>query len=704
MSNSADLERFLPDGDEAGTPPSDRRFRPDVQGLRALAVTLVVLYHAKAPLLTGGFVGVDVFFVISGFVITGVLVRERTATDKTSLRDFYARRARRILPAASLVIVVTVLATYHLQGFLRGDEVAIDGRWAAVFLSNFHEIAVGNDYLGGLGTPSPLLHFWSLAVEEQFYLVFPLLFLVVASLVRLRHRSRALLITVSVVVASSFVWSIIETHLAPVNAFYSPLTRAWELGVGSLVALGGPLLRRIPPMAAAAVTWCGLAAIGLAAIVINATTPFPGAWAAVPVLGCAAVIAGGMATPPMGAEMILKLRPVLFIGAISYSLYLWHFPLLVLAQEQHQRPLRFTERALLILASIVLAWLTAHFLENPIRHSKVLRRAAWRSVVLGLVMIVATLGVLSVLIAAHPGGGSARVAGPASASLATLTRQIEAASQASKAPSSFEPPLVSIPSETLHGPNIPDRCVSIIKELGSDPCVLGDPSAPRTMVLLGDSQAMMWSTSFETLSKNEHWRFVLLGKDGCPPWLTPNLAGSAGEPCTAFHRYSAKVIDALHPSLVVITGAEAPELPASYDAAGLTRLLDELDGHVGRAMVLGTIPWSPAGLKGLSPPECIAEHAENLATCNLSVAAVDATYGDFDRSLTDAADAHGALVAPVRSLFCTTTLCPVIVAHRVVYQDRVHMTWQYASYITPALTTVLARPLLQVPSTDPSGS
>ena len=263
MTGSTQIERLLPDGDEAGTPPQDRPFRPDVQGLRAVAVLLVVLYHAKAPILTGGFVGVDVFFVISGFVITGVLLRERTATEATSLTSFYARRARRILPAASLVIVVTVIATYFLQGFLRGDEVAVDGRWAAVFLANFHEIAVGNNYLGAMGTPTPLLHYWSLAVEEQFYLVYPLLFAVIAGVAGLRRRRGALLVALLVVVVVSFAWSVIETSSSPVTAFYSPLTRAWELAMGGVVALLGPSFRRLPSPVAAIVSWLGLAAIGM---------------------------------------------------------------------------------------------------------------------------------------------------------------------------------------------------------------------------------------------------------------------------------------------------------------------------------------------------------------------------------------------------------------------------------------------------------
>src|SRR5580704_4136136 len=175
-------DRLQPSGDESGTAPGDRSFRPDVQGLRAVAVLLVVLYHANVPDLTGGFVGVDVFFVISGFVITGLLLRERHSTGPTSLFSFYARRCRRILPAATLVVVVTVIAAYVFLGVVAGSGTADDGRWAAAFLANVHFERVGTNYLLSQQLPSPLQNFWSLSVEEQFYLVYPTLFLVVARL------------------------------------------------------------------------------------------------------------------------------------------------------------------------------------------------------------------------------------------------------------------------------------------------------------------------------------------------------------------------------------------------------------------------------------------------------------------------------------------------------------------------------------------
>ena len=209
-------------GDEAGTPPGDRRFRPDVQGLRAVAVVLVVLFHANIPGLRGGYVGVDVFYVISGFVITGVLLRERTQAGSTSLLHFYTRRIRRILPAASLVIIASVVAAYGFLGSESGNQNAIDARWASVFLVNVHFAATGTNYLASQMPPSVLQNYWSLAVEEQFYLVYPAIFLVVAGIALRSSLRRRIAWVLGVAIVASFVWSIVQTSNNPTAAFFSP--------------------------------------------------------------------------------------------------------------------------------------------------------------------------------------------------------------------------------------------------------------------------------------------------------------------------------------------------------------------------------------------------------------------------------------------------------------------------------------------------
>ena len=381
-------------GGEAGTPPGDRRFRPDVQGLRAVAIALVVLFHANVPGLKGGYVGVDVFFVISGFVITGLLLRERETSGRTSLRSFYGRRARRIIPMASLVIIVTVIVSYHSLGTLVGHETALDGAWAAVFLANFHFAANGTNYLSSQLPPSLLQNYWSLAVEEQFYVVYPAIFLVVAGLALRMSLRRRLVCVLSTAIVLSLVWSVIQTANNPTGAFFSPLTRVWELALGSLVAVSTVKLSRLPEPIATALSWLGLGMILLAAVVFSAATPYPGWRVALPVCGTALVIAAGTVRPSLGAERLLGLRPFLWIGLISFSLYLWHWPILeIAAQRRGVATLPAWDDVLLLVGAGILATLTYRFIENPVRHAKFLVRRKWASLIMGLCLIVATLAV-----------------------------------------------------------------------------------------------------------------------------------------------------------------------------------------------------------------------------------------------------------------------------------------------------------------------
>jgi peptidoglycan/LPS O-acetylase OafA/YrhL len=387
------VDRYTARGDEAGTAPGDRLFRPDVQGLRAVAILLVVLYHAGIPGIGGGYVGVDVFFVISGFVITGVLLREREARGRTSLLNFYGRRARRIIPAASLVIIVTVVAAYHYLGPLTGHETAVDGRWAALFLANFH-FATETNYLASQRLPSALQNYWSLAVEEQFYIVYPTIFLITARFARGMSLRARLVIVLLAVITASYAFSIVFTSANAPSAFFSPLTRAWELALGGLIAVAGQSLRRLPPSFAALISWLGLGAIVVASTTLTSASVYPGSLVAIPVLGAGLVIAGGAAQPAWGVECLLRQRPFQLLGLISYSLYLWHWPILIVAtQSRGATSLPVWDNVLLLLFATLIAIVTYRFLENPARHWTFLRQRRWASLVMGLSLIVTTLAV-----------------------------------------------------------------------------------------------------------------------------------------------------------------------------------------------------------------------------------------------------------------------------------------------------------------------
>jgi peptidoglycan/LPS O-acetylase OafA/YrhL len=369
----------------------DRRFRPDVEGLRAVAVGTVVLYHGGIPGLGGGFVGVDVFFVISGFVITRLLLGQVERSGRPRFAEFYARRARRILPAAAFVALVAAFFSYRYLGFVRGNLISDDMRWVAVFLGNVHFAAAGTNYFQAEIPPSTLQNYWSLAVEEQFYLIYPALLFALAY-VRGRTPVRVrLFVAGAAIFAVSYAWSIVYTRHNPAAAYFSLSTRAWELALGGMVAAGTQMWRRIPPAAAAAIAWVGMALIVAATVGLSASTPYPGSIALLPVAGSALVILGGVAAPRRGPEMILGTAPFRWIGKLSFSIYLWHWPIVMTVEENRLHEISVAHRLILIALSVVASVVTFYGLEDPIRRSGFLSRRPVRSLLVGAAIIVTML-------------------------------------------------------------------------------------------------------------------------------------------------------------------------------------------------------------------------------------------------------------------------------------------------------------------------
>ena len=683
------------DVEDAGTPPSDRAFRPDIQGLRAVAVGLVVLYHfgGSTQLFPGGFIGVDVFFVISGFVITGLLLRERTRHRAGVLLDFSARRARRIIPAVTLVILVTVLATYHWLGALRGNEVAGDGRWSAVFLANVHFISQGTNYFQALVPPSPLLHLWSLAVEEQFYLAFPLVFLLLVGLAPRGRWRRGLVAGLAAIIVASFALSVVQTSGDPTVAYFSPFTRAWELTTGALLAVLAPRLGRLSPTAGAAMSWIGLLVILGGALSLGAATPFPGSAALVPVLGAGLVLVGGLvAAPRRGAELVLGSWIGLRGGEISYSLYLWHFPVIIIAEQQISARLHLTTRAGLLVLSIALAVASTFLLENPIRHATALRRSRSLSLGIGAALIALVLAVCSVLLAGHSATRtSGRVPGPTHPGLGRLAAEITEAARSTSLPDPMVPPLLDVPATPLHPPTIPDRCIADSAATPWVPlCTFGDPAARRTLVLMGDSQANAWSGAVLEVAKAEHLRLVIVAMNGCQPWYLDSGSSAGERSCAAFRRRSLARVASVHPSAILLAGNKSHGFTSAQNAAGLSRLLEALAPIGAHVTVLGPVPWFAGEYVGPPPAECAARFGDDLGRCSLSTSTLRRSFGDFDVAMRTTAERRGASYLEVDRLFCTTTTCPVAIGHRFVYQDRVHMTWQYSSHIGRALDALLA--------------
>lgn len=402
VTTDASSERILPSGDAAGAPPGDRPFRPDVEGLRALAVALAVLYHSDLAHMRGGYVGIEVFFVVSGFVITGMLLRERSMTGRIALADFYGRRARRILPASTFVLVATVVMSYAWLGFLRGDAIVSDAKAAILYVANFHFISNGTNYINSQQPPSPLQNYWSLSVEEQFYLLFPTLVILVGFIgKRINFRLR-LGVFLTLGIAASLAWSIIETHSNGTAAYFSPLTRAWELALGCLLAVCSGYLARIPRRIAAPATWLGVAGIIAGGLIYNNQTQYPGLPSLLPVACTAVVIAGGTAAPGVGAERLLGWKPMRRLGQLSYPLYLWSWPLQMLFSQHYAKNLSAVTRIGIIILALVLADITYSLLENPIRHARILARNRWLSIGTGLALTGSSLLIVVVERHMHP--------------------------------------------------------------------------------------------------------------------------------------------------------------------------------------------------------------------------------------------------------------------------------------------------------------
>ncbi|HEV3267541.1 MAG TPA: acyltransferase [Acidimicrobiales bacterium] len=362
-------------------------FRPDIQGLRAVAVVLVVLVHAAVPGLEGGYVGVDIFFVISGFVITGLLLRQPSRSIRQNLAYFYARRIRRIVPAATLTLVVTVVAAYLLLGVNFESQLLGDVRWASMFAANFRLINTGSNYFIPGVAPSLVTHYWSLAVEEQFYLFYPLVVFSLTWITPRRYRELALAVFLIAAIVVSGWWSFHLTPLNAVQAYYSPFTRFWELALGGLVAVIPAAWARRSPRWNSALAVVAVIVLGTAVWRLNANSAFPGVLAWWPCAASAVLLWTGQASVKGAPASWLSWRPLRYVGDISYSLYLWHYPWLMLPLQLVHPLSSPMARVIEVAGATACAVLSYHFVENPIRHSRRLSRDGWSTALLLLICV-----------------------------------------------------------------------------------------------------------------------------------------------------------------------------------------------------------------------------------------------------------------------------------------------------------------------------
>ncbi|MGI5243878.1 acyltransferase family protein [Dactylosporangium sp. CA-139066] len=682
----------------ADSPDSASRFRPDIEGLRAVAVVLVVLYHAGVTVFGGGYVGVDVFFVISGFLITTQLYGELQTRHTISVSRFYARRATRLLPASTTVLVATLVAAYCWLPPTRFPSTALDALTSTFYGINWRLAAEGVDYLNAGAPPSPLQHFWSLAVEEQFYLVWPLL-LLASSLAWRWRRTRlsrsAIVLTLLAAGGLSLYGSVTQTRDAAPWAYFGAHTRAWELALGALIAILAPALARLPAAIAAGLTWLGLAAVVAAALLFTDKTPFPGYAAALPVGGAGLIIAGGCAAAAGGVVAVLRLAPLQWLGKLSYSWYLWHWPILVIAPAALHRDASLGLNLTLAGASLAVAAGSYFLVENPVRSRKGLKTRPVRGISLGLALSLCAAALAYGGGRLTPGLGTG---GPATDTAAVMAAASDPAGQLTKLiadstgtdalPSNLTPTLAAVAKDS---PAVyAAGCHLSFTATKNPECAYGDPASPTTVALVGDSHAAQWFPAFERIARQRHWRLVVHTKSACPAasvLVYQSALNRAYNECVQWRDQTLEAVRAAKPAMVVLTsnGTDTGGLvdnPADPDKAWTDAWIASLrkvkqDGT--KLVVLSDTPYPKANV-----PDCVSEHTGDVGEC-VRGADTALVLPKRRQMVAAAAAAEGATVIDPTAWFCTAKTCPVVVGNILVYRDDSHMTTTYASVLAPVL-------------------
>jgi peptidoglycan/LPS O-acetylase OafA/YrhL len=714
-------------------------FRPDIEGLRGIAVTLVVLFHAgllsqASTQLTGGFIGVDLFFVVSGFLITGLLVRERERTGKISFSRFYARRVRRILPAAAVVLLITIPLANGLTTLVDRSSVMEDGASAALSIANIR-FAITTDYFNPVSY-SPFLHFWSLGVEEQFYFVWPAILAIVAW----KFPRAGAAVALTVIAVASFAASVIITDSSPSTAFYMLPTRAWQLAAGGLLAVGSGSLDRLPAALKGAYRqllafagWAALAALITAAWVIDSTTTlYPGLVAIVPTIAGVLLIASGMERT--GPGVVLRLLPIRFLGKISYSLYLWHWPMLILGglflNGQLWQPLSQTQAVVLALLSIPVATASWLLVEEPFRRGIIPLPRPSRVVAAGVavMLIVAMVGTNFDFSAQS---ALASLNGPTD----TSTPEATATDTAIPATPTPTPSLVSLPPGDTPTPTpqytpalaptlVPGTPSSYAVTSALSPslgraatdyeapwhsgclgfssattpstskCVYGNPNGTYTVALVGDSHASALFPGVNLVARAHGWKLTAYLKIDCP-FLDMGVDIALPLPrrpypsCSTWNGNVVSKLKQSPPDLVIVSmsrwiwPANGGSDVVSRDISALTRQIQKLPPS--SKVVIIQDPPLPTYEK---VPDCLSAHLTDYRKCAITRSrAVGSNMGAREKG---AAKATGAGLIDLTSAVCPGTgNCPVVINNMIVWRDEHHLTATFSASLAPAIDAQL---------------
>jgi peptidoglycan/LPS O-acetylase OafA/YrhL len=673
------------------------RIRRDIEGLRAVATFLVLPYHAGLMLFPGGFVGVDVFFVISGFVITGQLIKEVDRDGTVNLLGFYARRAKRLLPAAAVVLVATAVMTWLWVPKIRWETTGGDIVASALYFVNWRLADRSVDYLAEDVTPSAVQHYWSLSVEEQFYFVWPLLLLgavLLAAKLGINRRS-ALLAGLAAVAVPSLLWAGHQAVASPETAYFATTTRMWEFTVGAFVAILAARLDRMPRALAIVLTWAGLAMILVSGRVFTADLTWPGYYALLPTIGAGLLIAGGVAAGERGPVRILGNRFMLFIGYLTYSLYLWHWPLLIVARE-HFGGISLAAGLAIVVATIVPAWLTFQLVENPLRSSQFVSRharvalslggnATLVGVAAGLALVVALSTSVSTLPAGSAQGAAALSASPTHDPAGRAVKQISGGITPDPLQATKDVP-------DLYA----DGCQVAVTSSEPTSCEYGSADARTTIAVVGDSKAAQWVPAFQVLARQNDWRIVTFTKSACQfATVETSLEGEVYQTC---RDWTDNVLEKLtgpdKPDVVVtagqrdqgVVGGSDGDLELSEDAmrSAMVDTWTRLEDAGVRVVVLADTPQT-----GSDVYACVAEHPDDLTACTYDRQhGIDASGAPVQGA---AAKEAGVPFVDLVDFICPSSQCPPVIGNVLIYRQGSHLTRTYVETLAPRLEAELAR-------------
>ena len=664
-------------------PAPARRFRPDIEGLRALAIIVVVAFHAGVPGVTGGYIGVDVFFAISGFVITSMLVDELERTGTLSLRAFFARRVRRLLPMATLVLLAVAVGMQFFTPPVFRPTVRFDALSAAFYYSNWQFALESVNYLTLGGAQNPVLHYWSLSVEEQFYLAWPLLLLLAVRWRKGRSPASVRMrcgVTLAVVGITSLVYSVFETAAQPAIAYFETTTRVWEFAAGAGVALAVPRLVRLPRAASAVAGMLGLGLLAASVVVNGPMTEFPGTAALLPIGGAVLVLLAGAPAGTNAAGALLSLAPLRYLGRISYAWYLWHWPCLVFARTAHWAPanghIGWAATTAAVAISLVLAGVTHALVETPAR------RASWFAVdrrrVVGLAATATAIAVLALIATGGPlvlPGGNISLIGNASASTAVPTATTPLGAQG------------STPYAALHGCHVGYGATE-----PAHGCVFGERTAKRTVVLIGDSHAAQWFPALERLALHERFRLIVWTKSGCPVAADLRIFLPAiGREYSECSEWSDNVIERLsqmpRPSMIIVGRTStyltqvldddgeiaSPRVAAGHWGSSVATTVSSLRHVADRVVVLRDTPHAPFDV-----PACLSWDPGEPANC-----AFTNTKSRRSDGAEYAAERKAGIPAWVYSdagkAVCSQKVCQPEANGVIEYRDDNHLTAAYAA-------------------------